>query len=237
MCLCQHWRFYRESLHCKAKIQNMSLQDVLACENPHFAVLTENEQLALRGYQRKFGMNRAYNLQQNPLKRPITSIVGPPPTMFTIIHNAGIIWVSGLTGLNGSSGRFLTPGETALLQGLDTRPACPARSAFPPTTPLSLDRTARTRTSFAGQVGNSMCTGVVGAVMWLASLGLGIRTVNEWNESLHWMNEWVSHSSFMNHSSWKQVDSCQPIPVNPMAQSTNMWILNMNIVIHYTLYY
>ena len=137
----------------------MSVEDVTSCGDPYRVALTENEQNALDVYRAQWGIQRAYNLQQNPEKRPIVSSLGSQtvkvPTMYCIIHNAGLAWYQD---------RFMTPSEMALLQGLDTRPP---RPELPVSTPLAIHRAARSRTAMAGQVGNSMNTCVVGSMLLL----------------------------------------------------------------------
>lgn len=133
----------------------MTLEQTKALPNPWLASLTEVERKNLEKYQELFGMNVAVNLNQSATERPFYSKTDSNgfPTLFTIIHNAGVIWYSPLN-------RVLCPKELALSQGFEVLRSDRITTCFS-------NQRQRSRSAFAGQVGNSMNTCVVGSFLQL----------------------------------------------------------------------
>ena len=148
------------------KARGKTLEQVLGAANPWWEVLTAKERENLGRYTKQFGDSRGtgFNLTQNPEKRAIVTKVDKGPAgetnkvLFTLLHNAGVVWWCGGPC---ERGRFLCPVELALYQGI------PPRASFSKGVPASSfamhPNATRGRTAFAGQVGNSMNTAVVGA--------------------------------------------------------------------------
>jgi len=143
----------------EAQASGMTLEDVLKTPNPWRTVLTEWEKQNLADYEKNFGKTLAFNLNQCATKFPVVSKPNAKafgvdcPTLMTIIHNAGILWYS-------PADRFLCPQELSFIQGFESQ------KKYKITTSFAVDL-ERSRSAFAGQVGNSMCTGVVGAFLCL----------------------------------------------------------------------
>lgn len=134
-----------------------SLAEVLATPKPFEAVLTGWEKENLDTYRARFGRNIACNLNQSGKNFPVKAL---GKTLFTVIHNCGIIW-------HVPSERWLVPGELALTQGLEVYQQSPRTTCF--AVPLE-----RSRSAYGGQVGNSMCTAAVGSMV---STGYRSRTI------------------------------------------------------------
>lgn len=144
-----------------SEAQGQTLQEVLLADNPFQEVLTEYEKSNLKDYQEIFGEDLTYNLNQSAKKFPVISkpqdgVGGESHTMYALIHNSGISWC-------GKAGRWLVPQELALLQGLDAVCQDGVR-----TTCLAVPR-KRGRSACAGQIGNSMCTAIVGSFLYRVS--------------------------------------------------------------------
>ena len=145
------------------KAKDLDLETILGLPNPWYATLTKVEQMNLVKYQSKFGTDVAVNLNQDAVKFPVVSKLDNQglPTMFTIIHNAGVIWY-------GPADRFLCPQELAVLQGFEVFKTHQITTSF--SNPL-----VRGRSAYAGQVGNSMNTCVVGSFLHLFRLKFMVR--------------------------------------------------------------
>lgn len=139
------------------KASKMTLEEVLASKSPFQSVLTRWEKENLDHYRAEFGSNIACNLNQSACNFPVKTKDGH--TLFCVIHNCGIIWVI-------NKDRWLCPSELALSQGLDVYRKARISTSFS-------HQINRSRSAYGGQVGNSMCTGIVGSMMPLSSIRLG----------------------------------------------------------------
>lgn len=144
----------------------MTIAQVCALPNPHKAVLTQKELDNLELYISLYGGGRCFNLNQNADKRPIVS---NKDHLFTVIHNCGILWCEGDAG-TWETPRFLAPPEITLYQGLASRarlslPRSPATETQPVTCPFAKYEPTRSRTAWAGQIGNGMCAPVVASFL------------------------------------------------------------------------
>lgn len=132
-----------------------TLAETKALPNPWLASLTEVERKNLETYQELFGMNVAVNLNQNATERPFYSKTDSNgfETLFTLIHNCGVVWFNPLN-------RVLCPKELALSQGFEVLRSDRLTTCFS-------HQMQRSRTAYAGQVGNSMNTCVIGSFLQL----------------------------------------------------------------------
>jgi len=144
------------------------MQQVLACSNPHLAVLTQKEKDNLEMYKATYGQGLCFNLNQNADKRPIVSKYN---SLFTLIHNCGILWYEADVGV-WKKPRFISPVEITLYQGLASRVSLTLPRAkecwerpVPATCTFAVADHNRSRTAWAGQIGNGMCAPVVASFL------------------------------------------------------------------------
>lgn len=134
----------------------MTLEEVLRTRNPWRTVLTEWEQQNLKDYKSAYGEEFSFNLGQSAKKFPVVSkTVEGISTLFTLIRNSGIVWC-------GPIGRFLCPAELALAQGFDIYKREDMTTSF-------AKEVDRSRSAWAGQIGNSMCAAAIGSVLSFGS--------------------------------------------------------------------